>query len=151
MGPGDLRFAGGYFFLFAIYGVTSPFLQVLLRGLGYGSAELGLFQGLFEAMAIGGPFFLANLADKRGAYRPMLLLCALMAAGAAIPLALVRSPFVTLPFIAMLALGVRGMVPMMDAAVVAHTSRERAAASGPGRGFGLLRSMGTVGFIVVLF
>jgi PPP family 3-phenylpropionic acid transporter len=151
MGPGDLRFAGGYFFLFAIYGVASPFLQVLLRGLGYGSLEVGLYQGLFEAVGIGGPLVLGRLADKSGSYRPLLLLTALMSATAALPLALIRSPLVTLPLIAALALGIRGLVPIMDASVVAHTTKARGAATGPRKGYGVLRSVGTMGFIAMLF
>ena len=150
MGPGDLRFATGYFFLFSIYGLTSPFLQVLLRGLGYRDFEVGLYQGLFEAVGIGGPLLLARLADRRGAYRPFLLLASLTAALASLPLALLRSPLATIPAIGLMALGVRGLVPVMDASVVAHTSRVQAKKSQPRRGFGALRAAGTVGFIVML-
>ena len=150
----DLRFAVGYFFLFAIYGVTGPFLQVLLAALGYGSAEIGLYQGLFEAVGIAGPLLLSRWADRLGAYRPLLIATALMAAISTLPLGiLVHRPtaLIALSALLLMALGVRGMVPVMDAAVVAHTTRARAKEERRGRGYGVLRSVGTVGFIAMLF
>jgi PPP family 3-phenylpropionic acid transporter len=150
MGQGDLRFAAGYFFMGAILAANSPFLQVLLYGLGYGKAQVGLFLGLFEAVGIGGPLIMARLADRRGAYRPLLLIASLLAAAGALPLAMVRSPWVTVPSIAVLALGVRSLIPVMDAASVAHVTKVHKPESGPRQGFGALRSAGTVGFIALL-
>ena len=148
LGPGDPRFATGYFFLFSVYGITSPFLQVLIKGLGYGDAQIGLFLGLFEAAGIGGQLFLARVADKSGKYRPYLFLTGALTVVAAFPLALFPAPIVTAAAIIVMAFGVRGMVPVMDASVVAHTHRE--GTSAPRGNYGLIRSMGTVGYIAML-
>jgi len=148
LGPGDPRFATGYFFLFSVYGITSPFLQVLIKGLGYGDAEIGLFLGLFEAAGIGGQLFLARVADRSGKYRPFLLLTGALTVLAAFPLALFPSPLVTVVAIVVMAFGVRGMVPVMDASVVAHT--HRSGQSAPRGNYGLIRSVGTVGYIAML-
>jgi PPP family 3-phenylpropionic acid transporter len=148
-GQGDFRFGLGYFILFSIYGVITPFLQVFLKGLGYGPSGIGLFLGLFEAMGILGPLWLSRKADRSGHYRPYLAAAALMAALPAIPMALARNFLVTAPCIAIMALGVRGMVPVMDASVIAHTSAHTSGC-GKSRGYGTLRSAGTAGFIVML-
>lgn len=146
LGPGDPRFATGYFFLFGIYGITTPFLQVLIKGLGYGDAAVGAFLGLFEIAGLGGQLLLARLADRRGRYRPFLLLTALLAALAVLPLALFASPLVTALAVVAMAFGVRGMVPVMDASVVAHTQGE----GRPRGNYGLVRSVGSVGYIAML-
>ncbi|HUX41877.1 MAG TPA: MFS transporter [Rectinemataceae bacterium] len=148
LGPGDPRYATGYFFLFSVYGITSPFLQVLIKGLGYGDAQIGLFLGLFEAAGIGGQLLLARAADRVGKYRPFLLLTGALTVLAAFPLALFPSPIVTGFAIVVMAFGVRGMVPVMDASVVAHT--HRGGRSGPRGNYGLIRSVGTVGYIAML-
>ncbi len=159
--PGDARFMTGYFFLFSIYGITTPFLQVLIKGLGYDSAHIGFYLGLFEAAGIGGQLLLARVADRSGAYRPWLLLTAALTILSAFPLALFPSPIVTAIAIIAMAFGVRGMVPVMDASVVAHTHRsdevKERAAKGPEAGakasrgnYGLIRSVGSIGYICML-
>jgi len=157
LGSGDGRFAVGYFFLFSVYGITTPFLQVLVERLGYGKAEIGFYLGLFEAAGIGGQLLLGRVADGSGKYRPWLLLTAGLTAISVFPLALFPSPLVTFPAIVAMAFGVRGMVPVMDASVVAHINRSRTggtgdAETGGGRrsNYGLIRSMGSIGYIVML-
>ncbi|MDA8411608.1 MAG: MFS transporter [Treponema sp.] len=148
LGPGDPRFATGYFFLFSVYGITTPFLQVLIKGLGYNDAALGMFLGLFEAAGIGGQLLLGRVADRSGRYRPFLLVTAALTALAVFPLALFPRPLVTTLAVIVMAFGVRGMVPVMDASVIAHTHRgDQAGSQG---NYGLIRSVGTVGYIVML-
>ncbi|HUX37877.1 MAG TPA: MFS transporter [Rectinemataceae bacterium] len=161
LSSGDARFMTGYFFLFSIYGITTPFLQVLIKGLGYDSAQIGFYLGLFEAAGIGGQLLLARVADRSGAYRPWLLLTAALTILSAFPLALFPSPLITAMAVVAMAFGVRGMVPVMDASVVAHTQGneergDRVEGERPGetrakRGnYGLIRSVGSIGYICML-
>jgi PPP family 3-phenylpropionic acid transporter len=140
---GRPRFALSYFALFAIYGVSSPYLQILLRGLGYGPAAVGIFLGLFEVVGIGGPFLISRLADSSGRFKPSLLACAALTCAPLAPLVLLRSPIATGLCLAVLSLGLRSMVPIMDASTVAMTTRKR------GWDYGVLRATGSAGFVVI--
>ena len=77
------RFSLAYFMLFAVYGIISPYLQILVRGLGYGPAAVGLLLAFYEIVGILGPLVLARLADRYGSYR-----LALVASSGAVILAL---------------------------------------------------------------
>jgi MFS transporter, PPP family, 3-phenylpropionic acid transporter len=140
---GRSSFALSYFALFAIYGVASPYLQILLRGLGYGPAAVGLFSGLFEVVGIAGPLVIARLADASGRFKPALFACAALACLPLAPLVLLHSPAATLLCLALLALGLRSMVPIMDAATVAMTS------AGRGWDYGRIRAVGSAGFVSI--
>lgn len=136
-------YALSYFSLFAIYGVASPYLQLLIRGLGYGPAAVGLFLGLFEVVGIAGPLVLARLADKKGKSKPFLFACAIFACLPLAPLVLLEGPLVTALCLAVLALGMKAMVPIMDSSVIAVTSSRK------GWDYGRLRAAGSAGFVAI--
>jgi MFS transporter, PPP family, 3-phenylpropionic acid transporter len=140
---GRTRFALSYFALFAIYGVSTPYLQILVRGLGYGPAAVGLFLGLFEVVGIVGPLALSRPADASGRYKPTLFACAVLTCAPLAPLVLIRGPVATTLCLVVLSLGLRSMVPIMDASTVAMTTRRR------GWDYGALRATGSAGFVVV--
>lgn len=142
-GDGRPRFALAYFSLFAIYGVTTPYLQLLVRGLGYGPAAVGLFLGFFEIVGIAGPLALSRLADSSGRFKPTLFISAALTCLPLAPLVLLRSPAATGLFLALLALGLRSMIPMMDASTVSMS------AAGRGWDYGKLRAVGSAGFVAV--
>lgn len=137
------RYALAIFTLFAIYGVASPYLQLLVRGLGYGPAAVGLFLGFFEIVGIAGPLAIARFADKSGAYKPALLASAALACLPLVPLVLLRGPLATALSLAFLALGLRSMIPLMDTATVAMASGRA------GWDYGRLRAVGSAGFVAV--
>jgi MFS transporter, PPP family, 3-phenylpropionic acid transporter len=137
------RFALVYFALFAIYGVSTPYLQLLVRGLGYGPAAVGFLLGLFEIVGIAGPLAIARFADSSGAFKPSLLACAAMTCLPLAPLVLLRGPIATALCLASLALGLRSMIPLMDAATMAMASSRK------GWDYGKLRSVGSAGFVAV--
>jgi MFS transporter, PPP family, 3-phenylpropionic acid transporter len=137
------RFALSYFALFAIYGVSTPYLQILVRGLGYGPAAVGLFLGLFEVVGIVGPLALSRWTDASGRYKPSLFACAALTCIPLAPLVLVRGPIATGLCLVVLSLGLRSMVPIMDASTVALTTRRK------GWDYGALRATGSAGFVVV--
>jgi PPP family 3-phenylpropionic acid transporter len=137
------RFALSYFALFGIYGVSSPYLQILLRGLGYGPAAVGLFLGLFEVVGIFGPLAISPLADRAGRFKPSLFACTALSCAPLAPLVLVRNPIVTTFSLVVLSLGLRSMVPIMDASTVAFSSARK------GWDYGHLRAAGSFGFVVI--
>jgi PPP family 3-phenylpropionic acid transporter len=143
------RYMAVYFTLFAVCGAVNPYLQLLLRGLGYGPAAVGLFQALFEVVGILGPLVIARAADRAGKRKPALLLSAAAILASLPGLALGASPWVTGLCVALLAVGMKTMVPVMDAGTVAHLAALPAPAGGKGKAsYGGIRVMGSVGFIV---
>jgi MFS transporter, PPP family, 3-phenylpropionic acid transporter len=137
------RFALAFIALFAIYGVSTPYLQLLVRGLGYGPAAVGVLLGLFEIVGIAGPLVIARRADASGRYRPSLLATAALVLASLPLLVLVRSPFATAAALVLLSLGLRSMIPLLDAATVAM------GAGKPGWDYGKLRAFGSAGFVLV--
>ncbi len=146
--PRKRNYARSYFLMFTIHAVVSPYLQILIRGLGYSQAAIGLFLGIYEIAGIAGPLFIARIADARGRYRPAMFACAANMISALIPLALFPKPLVTALSLCLLALGVKTVVPLMDASFV--TSLERAKVVGKkGIDYGVVRGIGSVGFVAV--
>lgn len=147
-----LAFSSSYFVLFAILGVTSPYLQLLVRGLGYGPAAVGLFLALFEVVGILGPLVLARLADAHGSYRLALTAAAATFILALPGLALVPRAWVTGLCLALLALGLKTLIPVMDAAGVNWSLANSVGGAGGGKkkvSYGVLRAIGSLGFIAM--
>jgi MFS transporter, PPP family, 3-phenylpropionic acid transporter len=142
-GRSRLAFALSYFTLFAIYGVASPYLQLLLRGLGYGPAVMGLFLGFFEVIGIAGPFPMTRLTDAMGRFKPTLFACAFLVCAPLAPLVLLRGPAATCLCLAVLSLGLRSMVPIMDTATISLSSTRA------GWDYGKLRATGSAGFVAI--
>ncbi len=139
------RYSLAYFCLFAIYGVVSPYLQLLLRGLGYGPAGVGLFLALFEVVGIVGPLALSRLADRSGKRKPTLAASALAILVALPALVLLPLRLVTGLSIAVFAIGVKTLIPVMDAQGMAFV--DAGPEAGKKSGYGALRVMGSIGFI----
>jgi Arabinose efflux permease len=140
---GKLAYSLSYFTLFAIYGVASPYLQLLLQGLGYGPAAVGFFLGFFEVIGIVGPLALSKVADKSPRSKPYILICAALIILPLAPLVLIRQPLIAALCLAMLSFGLRSMVPLIDASTIAMINSRR------GWDYGKLRAMGSAGFVAV--
>jgi PPP family 3-phenylpropionic acid transporter len=130
-----------FFAVFSVYGVTSPYLPVLVRGLGYGAGLVGILLGLFELAGIAGPFLFGRLADRLGRYKPSLFFALALVAGSAIPLSLVHNPYISALSIIILAAGLRSLIPLMDATATITL--------GSTGNYGLVRAAGSVSFVLV--
>ena len=130
-----------FFAVFSVYGVTSPYLPVLVRGLGYGAALVGILLGLFELAGIAGPFLFGRIADRLGRYKPSLFFALTLVAGASIPLSLVRNPYISALSIIILAAGLRSLIPLMDATATINL--------GSKGNYGLVRAAGSLSFVLV--
>ncbi|HTX73404.1 MAG TPA: MFS transporter [Rectinemataceae bacterium] len=140
-----IRFGLVYFVMFTIFGVATPYLQILVRGLGYDPAQVGFLLGLFEVAGVTGPLLLGGLGDRMPSPRPALAALALVAVAAMIPLLLLpRFAFSALA-LCLVALGIRTLIPLADASAVTFSDRGTA-----GRGaahYGRIRVFGSAGFI----
>jgi len=140
-----------YFAVFAVYGIVSPYLQLLLQGLGYSPSLVGLFLSLFETVGIIAPLVISN-SQKLSSRGRLVLFGTSLAVLLSLPgFALIRSPAATALSVALLAIGVKTMVPFMDAESVSYL-KSRAESGAKGRvSYGSLRVMGSIGFIFASF
>ncbi len=130
-----------FFTAFTVYGVTSPYLPVLIRGLGYSPAVIGFLLGLFEVAGIAGPFLLGHLSDRLGRYRPPLALALILVLVSLAPLAVFRHPAVSALSLVVMAVGLRSLIPLLDATATLSL--------GPSGDYGRIRTVGSVSFVLM--
>ena len=139
------RYGFCYFALFAIYGIVSPYLQLLLKGLGYSPSVVGLFLSLFEIIGIAAPLAISHMKALSSKSKLVLLWSALVLLAALPSLTLVPLPLVTALSIALLAVGEKTMVPFMDAEAVSFSAASaKAGAKNKKSSYGSLRVMASV-------
>lgn len=144
----SLRFGSSYFLYLAIYGLLSPYLQVILRKSGCTPAEVGFFLGLMELVGIMGPVYFSQKADLSGRFKPYLLLSGILTlVGLAFLAPGGNLAFITLSVI-FLALGMKTPTPVLDAAIM-KAIEGKTVEGGRYLNYGLLRSAGSVGFVLV--
>jgi PPP family 3-phenylpropionic acid transporter len=125
-------------------GIISPYLSLLVRGLGYSPSVVGLLLGVFEAAGIAGPFVLGHLVDRWGRYKPGLLICVILMLLPGIPLAYTGNPAASALLLCVLAIGTKSSLPLMEAMTTLVVGQEG--------NYGKLRSFSSVAFICsVLF
>jgi len=148
-----MRFGTNYFLYFAIYGIVSPYLQIILRKLGYSPSAVGFFLGLFELAGIFGPMFSAQKADSSGRFKPFLCLSGGLLLAGLYLLVSVKAAFATGLGICLISVGIKTPTSIMDASLLKAAERQRAEEKPgkPGRrlDYGTVRSLGSVGFIFV--
>lgn len=130
-----------FFAAFTIYGVTSPYLPVLVRGLGYAPTVIGLLLGLFEVAGIAGPFLLGRLSDRLGRYRPPLALAVVLILVSLTPLALLRNPLASAASLVVMAVGLRSLIPLLDATTTLSL--------GTTGDYGKVRTVGSISFVLM--
>lgn len=138
-----------YCVYFMIYSVTSPYLQLILRRLGYGPAAIGLLLGFYELVGIAGPIVLARAADMAGKFKPFLYGTHLAMLASAAILATIRSPAAIIVSLSLLALGLKTPGPVLDSSALIAIEAERAA----GRkviDYGALRAIGSAGYVLIV-
>jgi PPP family 3-phenylpropionic acid transporter len=119
--------------------VISPYLSVLVRGLGYSPSIVGLLLGIFEAAGIAGPFVFGWLVDRWGRYKPGLLICVILMLLPGIPLARAGSPALSALLLSILAIGTKSSIPLMEAMTTLVVGKEG--------NYGKIRSFSSIGFI----
>ncbi|GHT99849.1 MFS transporter [Spirochaetia bacterium] len=133
-----------FFMIYTITAVVSPYLPMLIRGLGYSPSTVGLLMGVFEGAGIAGPFIFGYFADKMGRYKPGLIITAVIIVAAAIPLSFFTNPLISALFIALIAIGFRSGSPLLDAVTTISIGKN-------GGDYGKIRTAGSVSFVIMMF
>ena len=130
-----------FFLLFSQVAVLVQFLQLHLRDVGFGDADIGLLMGLLQVSGIAGTFLVAGIVDRKPITR--VLLAASIAGSGLLFLALTSARELPVAIALSIGLGLlyRSEVPLLDA----HVSL---ALSETGHDYGKIRAWGTIGFVV---
>jgi len=144
----SLRFALNYFMLFAVYGISSPYLQLILSRLGYSSASVGFFLGFFELVGVLGPMYIAQVADRSAKLKPFLYGSAILLLVGVCVLVIFHNPMITLLSLVMLSLGLKMPTLLLDSSLL--RTIEHASTHGEKEPhYGFLRAIGSVGFVLI--
>jgi PPP family 3-phenylpropionic acid transporter len=129
-----------FFFMYSIYAIVNPFLQVMLRNKGYSYEIVGVLLSLFEIAGIAGPLLVARHVDKRGNMKAVVLFCTVIACMGMTVLMLSTSLLITIVGLSLLAFFLRSLMPLLD-------SYANNLFNGDSQKYTLIRSFGTVGFV----
>jgi len=133
-----------YALTFTAFAVVTPYLSIMVRGLGYSPVWVGILLGIFEGSAIAGPFLFGYWADKTGNFRSPIIVSCVLPAVTAIPLVLWIHPVISAILLAALAFGFRSTSSLLDAITTVRIGK-----SGD---YGKIRAFGSISFIIfVLF
>jgi PPP family 3-phenylpropionic acid transporter len=147
LGPGT-RLGIVYLLFFSIWGISGPYLQIILRRLGYSPSMIGWFLGFAELVGIAAPIFIARIADHSGKSRPSLFYSGIGILTGAIFLVLLKRPVITLLSIVTLSLGLKTPIPVLDASIF-KTIEKQKSSGGKALNYGTMRALGSLGFVIV--
>ena len=130
-----------FFFVYSIFAIVNPYLQVLLRNSGYSYEAVGVLLGIFEVAGIVGPLVVGRIVDKTGRLKDTVLVAT--AATALGMLLLVRSGpvWVTIVALSITAFFLRALLPLVDTVA---TNRF----NGDAQKYSRIRAFGTLGFVL---
>lgn len=129
-----------FFFMYSIYAIVNPFLQVMLRNMGYSYDVVGVLLSLFEVAGIVGPLLIAHLVDKRGNMKAVVLLSTVLSSIGMVLLMKSSTLGATVLGLVMVAFFLRSLMPVLD-------SYANNLFDGDSQKYTLIRSFGTLGFV----
>jgi PPP family 3-phenylpropionic acid transporter len=129
-----------FFFMYSIYAIVNPFLQVMLRNMGYSYEIVGVLLSLFEIAGIVGPLLVARQVDRRGNMKGVVLFSTMLSSLGMIALMLSTSFAMTVFGLVLLAFFLRSLMPVLDAYA-------NNLFNGDSQKYTVIRSFGTVGFV----
>jgi len=135
-------FIPSYVLTFTVFAVITPYLSLMVRGLGYSPLWVGILLGVFEGSAIAGPFLFGYWADKTGNYRIPIIVSCVLPALVSIPLVRFIHPAVSAVLLAVLAFGFRSTASLLDSITTVRIGK-----SGD---YGTIRACGSISFIIFL-
>ncbi|MGH0053491.1 MAG: MFS transporter [Sphaerochaetaceae bacterium] len=130
-----------FFFMYAILSVVNPYLQVMIRNLGYSHELVGFLLSIFEIAGIIGPMVVAKQVDTRGSSKLTVLFCTVASALGMVCLMFSTSLWLTILGLVIVAFFLRSLLPILD-------SYANNRFNGDAQKYTLLRSFGTAGFVV---
>ncbi|HPK46907.1 MAG TPA: MFS transporter [Sphaerochaeta sp.] len=137
-----LNLSLSFFFVYCIVAVISPYLQVMIHNLGYSYEVVGALLSLYEIAAIFGPMLVALWIDRSGRMKSSVLVCTVISMAAMGLLMTSSSIIMVIGALTLFALTFRSIMPAMDS----YTNNRY---DGNSRSYSLVRSVGTVGFILL--
>ena len=138
--PLILRRGVPYFLLFSIYAIINAYLPIMLRTLGFSTAQIGILLGIIEIVGVCAPFFITRQLDKTGRYGLVMCIFGFDIALLLLPLLRFHSFFVTAVCLGIFAVGFKGMVPVLDGFTTKALGQHDAQ-------YGKIRALGSVGFV----
>jgi len=136
------NFIPSFVMAFTVFAVITPYLAIMVRGLGYSPFWVGILLGIFEGSAIAGPFLFGYWADKIGNFRIPIIVSCVFPVITAIPLVRFINPVVSAFLLAAMAFGFRSTTSLLDSITTVRIGK-----SGD---YGKIRACGSIGFIVFL-
>ena len=130
-----------FFFVFGIMAVVNPYLQVMIRNLGYSHDVVGFLLAVFETAGIVGPLLVARHVDKHGSDKNTILLGTVLSALGVLLLMHSTSIWMTMFALMLLSFFLCSLVPVID-------SYANNRLNGDAQKYTLLRSGGTIGFVL---
>ncbi|ADY13844.1 MFS transporter [Sphaerochaeta globosa] len=129
-----------FFFVYSIYAIVNPFLQVMLRNMGYSYEMVGVLLSLYEIAGIVGPLLVARQVDTRGTMKGTVLFSTVLSSFGMLLLMLSSSLWMTIAGLILVAFFLRSLMPVLDT----YTNN---LFNGDSLKYTLIRSFGTVGFV----
>lgn len=130
-----------FFFMYTVYAVVNPFLQVMLRNIGYSYDAVGVLLSLFEVSGIIGPLVIAKYTDKHGNMKAILMFSTVASMAGMVILMFSSTWWMTSIGLVVLAFFIRSLTPVLDT----YTNNMF---NGDSRRYSLIRSLGSIGFVV---
>lgn len=123
-----------------VYGALTPYLSILVRGLGYSPFWVGILLGVFEGAGVAGPFVFGYLTDRTGNYRMALITATVLPVLAVVPLIVFIHPLISMVMLALMAFGFRSTTSLLDAVTTIQIGKTG--------DYGKIRVTGSLSFIL---
>jgi PPP family 3-phenylpropionic acid transporter len=136
----EKQFIPSFVFSSLVLAIIAPYLAIMLRDLGYSPVWIGILLGIHSGAGIAGPVLFGHMADKTRNYRPVLIASCLLPALIVFPLIRWVHPVVSAILIALLAVGQRSTVSLIDAITTIQIGKTG--------NYGRIRVWGSITFVV---
>ncbi len=130
-----------FFFVYSIFAITNPYLQVLLRNSGYSYEAVGILLGIFEVAGIVGPLVVGRVVDKTGRLKDTVLVSTAATALGLILLVRNGPVWITILALVITAFFLRSLLPLVDTVATNKFN-------GDAQKYSYIRAFGTLGFVV---
>lgn len=130
-----------FFFVYSIFAIVNPYLQVLLRNSGYSYEAVGILLGIFEVAGIVGPLLVGRIVDKTGRPKDAVLSSTGALALGLILLGRGGPVWLTIFALVIIAFFFRSLIPLVDTVA---TNRF----NGDAQKYSYIRAFGTLGFVL---
>ena len=130
-----------FFFVYSIYAITNPYMQVLLRNSGYSYEAVGLLLGIFEVAGIIGPLVVGRIVDKTGRLKDTVLISTAATSLGLILLVRTGPVWLIVLGLVILAFFFRSLLPLIDTVAINLFN-------GDAQKYSRVRVFGSLGFVV---